>query len=72
MSIGVDTLAHSYQIQMQGKITNTSEFAKDVARELRDEREDGSTILTDVLDAAMEKACENGSEHVYLPEHVER
>lgn len=64
LSIGVDTLAFADQERLQVKVTNPNEFAKDVARELAAEREDGSTILTDVLDLGMEKAAENGSAHI--------
>jgi len=64
ISIGVDTLAFADQERLQVKVTNTEGFAKDVARELANEREDGSTILTDVLDTAMEHAADNGSEYI--------
>lgn len=43
------------------KISDQEELAKDTANELQDEREDGSTILTDCLDKALLAAIENGS-----------
>ena len=45
------------------KITNARGFATDVKRALLEEEEDGSSLLTNVLDAASEKAIEDGSEH---------
>lgn len=42
-------------------ITNALGFAGDVIRELNAEREDGSTIVTDLFDKAIEKAANNGS-----------
>ena len=39
-------------------------FADDVVYRLLDEEEDGSTFVTDCLDAAMEEAVEQGSMHV--------
>lgn len=44
------------------KISNPRGFAADVARELTDEAEDGSSLLTKVIDAACQKAVEEGSE----------
>lgn len=38
------------------------EFAREVVRALHDEREDGSSLLTDMLDAATRKAIEDGSQ----------
>ncbi len=43
------------------QITDAVQFCKDVVHELKREREDGSTILTDLLDKAVEDACGNGS-----------
>ena len=45
------------------KITNARGFAIDVKRALQDEREDGSSLLTDWLDAATQKSIEDGAEH---------
>ena len=44
------------------EITNAMQFAKDTIAALFDEREDGSSLLSDVLDAATQKAIEDGSE----------
>lgn len=45
-------------------ITEPIQFAEDVVFALSDEREDGSTKLTDLIDAACLTAIENGSEAV--------
>lgn len=44
------------------KITNTRGLAQDMKRELTDEAEDGSSLLTNMLDEAFRKAVENGTE----------
>lgn len=68
--IGVETLKfccnnpHSAPEKDGWLITDAEGFAKDVIHELTDEREDGSTILTDLIDLAVEKAKENGSRHM--------
>jgi hypothetical protein len=73
--IGIDVLAFAFDesdgnnpwsdelsdFERLSQIENPLQFAKDVACELEDEREDGSTILTDLLDKACEQAAENGS-----------
>lgn len=75
IEIGVETLAHAairsdfvtnpcrspYGEGFQ--VTHARAFAHDVRAELTDEDEDGSSILTRALDAALEQAIENGSEH---------
>jgi hypothetical protein len=43
-------------------VTNKRQFLRDTLNELTAEREDGSTPLTDMLDRAMVKAMENGSD----------
>jgi hypothetical protein len=43
-------------------ITDARGFADDVIRELLREAEDGSSLLTDLLDKATQKAIEDGSE----------
>ncbi len=45
------------------KITSPRGFAADVKRALLEEEEDGSSLLTNVLDAASEKAIEDGSQY---------
>jgi len=75
ISIGIETLAwasdHSdlsmpYNKEANDfvpkwKVIDPLEFAADVARELRREAEDGSSLLTRVLDKAIEEAIEQGS-----------
>lgn len=43
------------------KVVDTAEFVKDVASELQREEDDGSSPLTELLDAACLAAWENGS-----------
>ena len=43
------------------KVINLSEFVEDVRRELRREEEDGSTLLTDLLDKVFLRVLEQGS-----------
>jgi len=71
--IGVDTLAFCFEISEDNqpfddeandfrrswKVTDKHKFAIGVAGGLRIEKEDGSTPLTDVLDAACIAAVEN-------------
>jgi len=78
IEIGVDVVAHSalhgpYAYEMLGDdskrpderfaISNARGFSVDVKRALTDEREDGTSLLTDMLDAAGRKAIEDGAEH---------
>lgn len=44
------------------RIANPRGFAGEVRAALTEEREDGSSLLTDVIDAAIRKAYEDGSE----------
>lgn len=74
--IGVNVLAHAAALsdwanpfneatdnhQREFAITDAKLFAKEVARALEDEREDGSSLLTDVLDKASEDAVSDGAE----------
>ena len=48
----------------QYKITDTKEFAKAVVIALHDEREDGSNLMTDLMDKASQDAAESGCEGV--------
>ena len=50
------------------KIINNSEWAKDVVREINREEEDGSSLLTNLLDKASENALDQGSIAVWGPE----
>jgi len=42
------------------KVTDISEFAKEVVMKLNEEREDGSTLVTDLLDKAIKQSVEDG------------
>lgn len=53
-------------------VIDAIQFAKDVVHELEKEREDGSTILTDLLDLAQERACDNGSTAIEYAEVKEQ
>ena len=71
--IGVDTLAWCFEISEDNqpydekagdfrrsfKVTDVHRFAKGVGIGLKDEREDGSTLLTDAIDAACINAVES-------------
>jgi len=71
--IGVDTLAWCFEISDDNqpydeqigdfrrsfKVLDRHKFAKGVAYGVQDEREDGSSLLTDALDAACINAVEN-------------
>lgn len=70
ISIGIDTLAHATVTECLVRdsgipvgitILDKHEFARDVARAINAEREDGSTLLTDLLDKAAVMAFEDGS-----------
>lgn len=54
------------------KIEDVDVFMKEVVNSINNEREDGSTLLTDMLDAAVKGAIEDGCEgidHDYKPKH---
>ncbi len=70
ISVGIDTLAYCQQIVIDNDeydsdtsttITDPIQFAKDVCGALEKEREDGSTIFTDLIDLAANNALNNGS-----------
>jgi hypothetical protein len=73
-AIGEKVLAHATNIcprlwdaekdRGRYRVTDPAVFAEAVAHELNDEREDGSTLLTDALDKAVEEAIEQGAEGV--------
>jgi hypothetical protein len=46
------------------KITDADAFAKDLARELNDESEDGSTRIHKMFDAAIDEAINQGAEGI--------
>lgn len=63
-----DEQAHDYIRTFA--ITDPAGFAVDVCLALNDEREDGSTILTDLLDKATEAALDDGSEHAEYEQRI--
>lgn len=78
IEIGIDTLAHSAvhspasweamgpkqeRPDTRFSVTNARGFATDVAGALLHEEEDGSSLLSDVLDAACTAAVDDGSLH---------
>ena len=73
-TIGAKVLAHATNISPnlydaendrgQYRVTDPSAFAKEVARELDRESEDGSTPLTRLLDTVIEEAINQGAEGV--------
>jgi len=78
ISIGIDTLAFAFTESTLAKPWNDSDgdyravytiedelvFAKEVATALKEEAEDGTTPVTVLLDAAMDRALDNGAEGV--------
>lgn len=78
ISIGIDTLAFAakeHPFFWSGEddktpcinVTDNAMFAKEVALALQHEAEDGSTLITRVIDKAMQDAVEDGC---YGVEHV--
>lgn len=70
ISIGTDTLKHAFECKEPSngepvKIIDIKQFTKDVCCELNDEDEVGNTMVTRLLDDAMDRAIENGSLGVY-------
>lgn len=64
ISIGVETLAFADKERTEITVTNPVGFAYDVACEIERQNGIGATMLTDMLDKAMEEAKNNGSAHV--------
>lgn len=54
---------HDVDPRTKYKITSAGGFAVDVCRALTEEAEDGSSLLTKLLDDAAQKAIEDGAEH---------
>lgn len=71
IEIGVDVLAFACLHEGSGMrfrhedyvITNNAGFAKDVVRALTHEAEDGSSMITALIDNAIEAATDDGAEH---------
>jgi hypothetical protein len=51
-------------------ITDADGFAADVRRAMLNKREDGSSLLSDFIDKAMEAALDDGSEHVEYDQRI--
>jgi len=68
MGIGVNVLAFAAEQHPEFeegiKIINISDFAKEVVLAINDESEDGSNLLTRMLDEAIKKAVEGGCDGV--------
>ena len=78
ISIGISTLTFAFETSEQNnpfndtlndfettyRVSNELQFANEVRRALCDEQEDGSTILTDLLDRACWNAIDDGCEGV--------
>jgi hypothetical protein len=86
ISIGIDTLAFAARHSDYANpwnderndfvsaftITDERVFAHEVARALKDEEEDGSTLVHAMLDRAIENAVENGCDGVEIAPPPER
>lgn len=80
--IGIGTLAHAVSYadwanQWNGRdyvrtfaITDTQQFADDVAYAMQHEREDGSSPLSDFLDRMTEAALDDGSTGAEYDQHI--
>ena len=82
--IGIDTLSEAAEFEgrepfwqydeivgdfvQHWKIIDNKGWAEDVVHALKDESEDGSTFVTDLLDKACEEALDQGSLSVWSPE----
>lgn len=67
ISIGLETLKMVQEhgsCSTEGKIIDLDEFAQDVHSVLIDEDESGINMVMDMIDEAIEKAMENGSEGI--------
>lgn len=53
------------------KITDPKVFAKEVLHTLRREEEDGTTLVHEMFDKAIEEAVEQGAEGIVFPEDKE-
>lgn len=53
------------------RVTDAAVFAKEVVRALLNEREDGSSPLTDTLDKAFDDAINDGCEGIWLKGEIE-
>lgn len=81
ISVGIKTLAYIVEFNPRlerydeesgdtnsPKVTDHDAFAKEVLSALKDEEEDGTTIVHEMLDKAVNMAIENGAEGIEIPE----
>lgn len=80
MQIGVECLAHAIKLNpdlteyddktgewVEPKITDADKFAAEVLLALKDESEDGTTLVHMAIDTAAMNAIENGAEGIKMP-----
>lgn len=80
MQIGVEALAHVTKLNpelttydeksgewAEPKVTDPDKFAAEVLTALKDESEDGTTLLHIAIDTAAMNAIENGAEGIDIP-----
>jgi hypothetical protein len=61
ISIGIEQLAWAAECRpIEFKILDMKEFGKDVLEELTREEEDGTTLVNEMLDQAIQNAIDNG------------
>jgi hypothetical protein len=76
ISIGVNTMAWAAEQSddlgfISLEVVNKAEFARDIQRELNEESEDGSTMITRMLDKAVIQTIEQGSIAIRTEETAE-
>ena len=72
ISIGVKTLFRACEEVFDGLVVdNESAFSKEVLRTLKDEEEDGTTLVHRMFDNAIREAIEQGAEGVGDPSDVD-
>lgn len=80
MQIGVEALAHVAKLNpeltaydeetgkwTEPKVTDPDKFAAEVLTALKDESEDGTTLIHIAIDTAAMNAIENGAEGIDIP-----
>jgi len=71
IEIGAKTLSHAYRVRAESenegvrvRFRDCMAFVEEVVRQLEREEEDGTTLVHEMLDAATDRAVENGAEGV--------
>lgn len=70
ISIGIETLMHAVKAGPVGeaiphlRVTDAQAYAREIVRALKDESEDGTTVVHRMLDAAAMEAIDQGAEGV--------